>query len=124
MDNEVILPGPEGIRKIPLKNFDPALLDIPLWQFFRRDELQCDDSNWFGPNVTAVKQALQSAGFTVEHAKLSGPRAFFKTKVTPGMPEFLAIGSGEGVYYEVLVHHLLKELKANSSVTNRCQLVA
>jgi tRNA (mo5U34)-methyltransferase len=124
LDNEVIVPGSDGIRKIPLKNFDPALLDIPLWQFFRRDELHNDDSNWFGPNVTAVKQALQSAGFTVEHARLNGPRAFFRTKVAPGVPEFLAIGSGEGVYYEVLVRHLLKELKGDSSSRHHSRLVA
>src|SRR5262249_29201835 len=119
MDNEVVVPDPEGIKRVPLSSFAPALLDLPLWQFFRRDELCGDDSNWFGPNMTAVKQALESAGFTVEHAKLNGPRAHFKTKVAAGMPEFLAINSGEGVYYDVLTKHLLGELKADCARLKR-----
>ncbi len=36
---------------------------MPLWRFYPRDELNADPSNWFGPNIQAVLEAFDSAGF-------------------------------------------------------------
>jgi tRNA (mo5U34)-methyltransferase len=36
---------------------------VPMWRFYPRDELNADASNWFGPNVQAVLEAFDSAGF-------------------------------------------------------------
>lgn len=41
-------------------------MDVPLWQFYRYDELNGDHSNWFGPNIGAVTDAFGSTGFDVE----------------------------------------------------------
>ena len=36
---------------------------VSSWRFYPRDELNADPSNWFGPNVQAVLEAFDSAGF-------------------------------------------------------------
>src|SRR5205814_1963227 len=77
-----------------------------LWQFYRHDELHQDASNWFAPNTVAVHQAFESAGFEMRILKRYG-RATLRGRVRAGVPEFLGIDSGEGVYYETLVRHLL-----------------
>lgn len=41
----------------------PELARVPMWRFYPRDELNADPSNWFGPNVQAVLEAFDSAGF-------------------------------------------------------------
>jgi hypothetical protein len=79
----------------------------PLWKFYREDELGQDPSNWFGPNSEAVLQAFQSAGFQIQHLSYYyADRATFRARIKPGTPEFLAIPSGERMFYDVLVRHL------------------
>jgi tRNA (mo5U34)-methyltransferase len=79
---------------------------LPLWRFYRHDELERDPSNWFGPTAFAVVQALESAGFEVRHAGAWNGRGVFRAVVKPGMPEFLAEPTVEGVYYDTIVRHL------------------
>jgi tRNA (mo5U34)-methyltransferase len=117
MDNDLLVPYKSKLKSESLRSFSEVLASIPLWQFFRRGELCNDDSNWFGPNVIAVKQALQSAGFNVEHATLQGGRACFRARVVQGAPEFLTIGSGEAIYYDTLVRNLLGNLRDDSART-------
>ena len=61
-----------------------ALQDTPLWRQYREFELHPQDqSNWFGPNVIAVLEAFQSAGFDIAHIRSWGNRAAFRAKVGP-----------------------------------------
>src|SRR5207245_1023580 len=75
----------------------------PCWDFFRHNELQADYSNWFGPNISAVLQAFESAGFATRLVwdtvvRDSFGRATFHGKVKAGVPEFLRIPCGESVF--------------------------
>jgi tRNA (mo5U34)-methyltransferase len=82
---------------------------VPLWQFFRADELDDDPSNWFGPNGTAVVQAFNSAGFETRFLARHGPnRATFHAQVKSGLPEFLSLGCAEGTYYDTNIGHLFR----------------
>jgi tRNA (mo5U34)-methyltransferase len=91
------------------KRYSGTVAAAPLWEFYRLNEINDDYSNWFGPTTTAVEQALESAGFAVGLARSpkGGGRGVFKARVRDGVPEFLAIRSGEGVYYNILVSNLL-----------------
>lgn len=72
----------EGRDFQELASYNPALTAIPLWQFYREDELAGDHSNWFGPNIRAVLDGFQSAGLTANLISTWGDRAAFQ--VTPG----------------------------------------
>jgi tRNA (mo5U34)-methyltransferase len=92
--------------QLKLQETCPELLSAPLWLFYRFDELNADTSNWFAPNCTAVVQAFESAGFETQVLKRSN-RATFHGKLKEGLPEFLTIGTTEGVYYDTVASHLL-----------------
>jgi tRNA (mo5U34)-methyltransferase len=68
------LAGPER-TPANLAGVDARLAETPIWEFFRRDELYGDSSNWFGPNVCALREAMESAGFSVYHTQSWGDRA-------------------------------------------------
>src|SRR5438067_5295547 len=104
-DVQLLLHEPKGLRKLILRMLSPALAPTALWQFFRGDELHQDASNWFAPSALAVRQAFESAGFDMQILKKES-RATLRGRVRPGVPEFLAIGSGEGIYYDPLISHL------------------
>jgi tRNA (mo5U34)-methyltransferase len=85
----------------------PSASSLPLWQFYRGDELLHDESNWFGPTACAVVQALESSGFAVEHAASWRPgRAALRASVKLGLPEFLTMKTGEGAYYDEILEPL------------------
>lgn len=90
----------------------PVDKDIPLWTFYRFDELNGDHSNWFGPNIAAVLQAFESAGFFTELLNSDGERARFHAVVREGMPEFLNIACHEAGSYEVLMNRLFGKREA------------
>ena len=80
--------------------------DIPLWRFYRLNELNGGFSNWFGPNIVAVVQAFESAGFSTELVNSDSERARFHATVREGLPEFLNIACEEARSYDVLMNHL------------------
>jgi tRNA (mo5U34)-methyltransferase len=47
----------------------------PLWRFYQFDELLGDGTNWFGPNLCALKAAVESAGFAIRHGSAWNDRA-------------------------------------------------
>lgn len=76
------------LRRLPwllkLPGVRTALKDTPLWRQYREFELEPQDySNWFGPNVIAVLEAFQSAGFDIAHIRSWGDRAAFQAKGGP-----------------------------------------
>jgi len=52
--------------------------DDPIWRFYPGAELLNDPSNWFGPNVSAVVSAFQTADFDISLLDRWGTRASFK----------------------------------------------
>jgi tRNA (mo5U34)-methyltransferase len=69
------------LSKLPL--FATALRRTPLWRQYREFELHAEDqSNWFGPNVAAVLEAFQSAGFEIAHTRSWTNRAAFRAKIS------------------------------------------
>ena len=61
-----------------LSSYHPALPAVPLWQFYKSNELEGDYSNWFGPNIQAVLDAFESAGLPAELICTWGDRATFQ----------------------------------------------
>jgi hypothetical protein len=96
---------------------------MPLWQFFRKDELENDPSNWFAPSASAVLQAFESAGFQMKLLKNFG-RGSFQGRVKKDVPEFLTIGSTEGGHYDSITSHLLGEKRLGLLSVNQNHLTS
>ena len=81
IDDHPWLRGRLGLlRKLP--GVRTVLQRTPLWRQYREFELHPQDqSNWFGPNVVAVLEAFQSAGFDIAHIRSLEDRAVFRAKV-------------------------------------------
>ncbi len=80
---------------------------IPMLQFFRLGELNADPSNWFSMNKPALEQFLQSSGFEPIHVSLYHDRIAARARVISGKPEWMTIGTGEGVYYDIITRPVL-----------------
>ena len=79
---------------VDLKEIDPRLIDVPIYRFYRYNELnKADYSNWFGGNVAAVMESLGSAGFTPQLLGTWRNRAAFKAVKNPAVPREWEIGS-------------------------------
>jgi tRNA (mo5U34)-methyltransferase len=79
-----------------LKDIDPRLLQVPLYRFYRKNELNpVDWSNWFGGNVVAILDVMQSAGFAAEHLASWLGRASFRGIKNATTPRECEIGSYE-----------------------------
>lgn len=54
------------------------VIELPCMFFYPTNELNNDESNWWGPNVHGVIKMLEAAGFKkVKLANLNGPRGVF-----------------------------------------------
>ncbi len=96
MDSALVLD--DGCR-IPLADIDPRLTAVPLYRFYRRDELNPGDySNWFSPNSKALEESLRSAGFKPEFLSTWGDRICYKANKLPGIQEY-KIQTYEGMQY-------------------------
>jgi len=105
-DGQLLIKKDAKIQQTSMAEMSAVLQSVPLWQFYRRDELHGDPSNWFGPNCCAVMEAFESAGFAMQMLKNCG-RATFRGRVKQGPPEFLLIGTPEGVHYDVVTGPIL-----------------
>jgi tRNA (mo5U34)-methyltransferase len=82
--DECFIPaGKTSAEALSLAHVCPSLRGVPLWQFYRRNELGNDPSNWFGPNLTAVAEGFGSAGFEVSLTSCWGTRAAFRARPSP-----------------------------------------
>jgi tRNA (mo5U34)-methyltransferase len=83
-----------------LKDIDARLVDVPIYRFYRFNDLnKADYSNWFGGNVAAVIESLSSAGFTPALLETWSSRAAFRAVKNPTTPREWEIGSYEGTRY-------------------------
>lgn len=85
-----------------LADLNPVLSEIPLMEFFQKDELNGDASNWFAPNQAAVAAFLESSGFAPVHIALHRDRVAAHATVVPGEPEWLRLRTSEAVYDVVI----------------------
>jgi len=87
---------------VELKDIDPRLVDVPIYRFYRFNDLnKADYSNWFGGNVAAVTESLASAGFTPELLGTWSHRAAFRAVKNPAIPREWEIGSYEGTRFTI-----------------------
>lgn len=98
LDREVHVRG----VAMQLDGLNGLLSEIPLLQFFQADELNRDASNWFSPNLVAVRQFLKSSGFEPLHCELYLDRLAAHARVIPGEPEWLKLRTSEAVYDTVI----------------------
>ncbi len=70
----------------------------PIWRQYGDYELHPQDrSNWFGPNVPAVVESFESAGFATNHLCSWGDRASFRARLQPKLLDRFTNGSYEGL---------------------------
>lgn len=77
VDSHVIdrnLTHPDTGGSLELASVAPDLVDVPIAQFYPRDLLSGDDSNWWGPNLAGLRAMIESAGFKVLRSRLFGRR--------------------------------------------------
>jgi tRNA (mo5U34)-methyltransferase len=85
---------------VELKDIDPRLVDVPIYRFYRFNELNRSDySNWFGGNIAAVTESLASAGFTPTPLGAWSNRAAFRAVKNDATPREWEIGSYEGTRF-------------------------
>jgi len=53
-----------------LRDLNPLLADVPLWQAYPRNTLNGDFTNCFAPNRTALIAALEEANFKVTNLQI------------------------------------------------------
>lgn len=71
----------------------------PVWRQYKEFELHSEDrSNWFGPNIAAVVESLETAGFAAQHLASweFGARSAFRGTAIP-IPSRLTDGTYEGL---------------------------
>jgi len=77
-------------RRVTLEGIDPRLVDVPLYRFYRSDELHAGDfSNWFSPNRRAIEDGLWTAGFEPVYQAAWGDRIAYRARRLHGVPEYL-----------------------------------
>jgi tRNA (mo5U34)-methyltransferase len=67
IDHGLLVPKTGELRS--LESVAPALTDLPIAQFYPRDTLGNNVTNWWGPNLAGLKAMVEAAGFRVEWAE-------------------------------------------------------
>ena len=96
MDNFVL--QPDG-SVTTLAKLSPALAELPLWQFYARDDLNKDATNKWSPNMTGLKQVIEAAEFQVITSHILGSRGYATAKATEdrAIEHFRQVDSGKGL---------------------------
>lgn len=63
---------------IPLDTLHSCLKDSPIMQYYPKNELNDDLSNWWAPNIECLRLMLDTSGFRAEFMGKWGGRAAFK----------------------------------------------
>jgi tRNA (mo5U34)-methyltransferase len=82
-----------------LVNLKALFRATPIWRQYKEFELHPEDqSNWFGPNIAAVIESFETAGFRVEHLDSwdFGARSSFRATAVP-VPSRLSDATYEGL---------------------------
>ena len=92
LDNNLLM---NDGTSVPLVGIDSRLAAIPLYRFYRSNELNKDFSNWFSPNRQAIEDGLWTAGFEPGRLAEWGDRVAYKATRMETVPEYLQ-GTYEG----------------------------
>lgn len=68
------LVNPDTREFCDLASVASALKDVPIAQFYPRDTLGHNVTNWWGPNLAALKAMIGAAGFEVSRSETIGSR--------------------------------------------------
>jgi tRNA (mo5U34)-methyltransferase len=82
-----------------LVNLSMLFRTTPIWRQYKEFELHPEDqSNWFGPNIAAVVESLESAGFSAQYLSSweFGGRSAFRGTAIP-VPARLIYATDEGL---------------------------
>jgi tRNA (mo5U34)-methyltransferase len=90
IDNYWMAGRKSGCPLHTLESVNPQLMNTPIWRFYHHGELLGDKSNIFGPNVQAVLEAFESAGFAIEPLKRWGDRCSFRAVPQQALDEAMA----------------------------------
>jgi len=71
---------PDG-KKQQLSQVAKVLTQIPLMQFYHKESLNNDFSNFWGPNMKCLELMLRECRFSPESAILNGERGIFVSRV-------------------------------------------
>lgn len=72
IDQAFLDPKTEAL--VPLDQISPHLRTTPIMQFYPRDGLHRDFTNWWAPNMACLQAMIEMASFAVDHAVLNGSR--------------------------------------------------
>ena len=102
IDNAFVVNGKR--KKLPHKLKNASIL-----QFYRKDELSEDPTNWFGPTAHCLNEILWSCGFESEFRGYdkSGHRGHFTAKKMAGTPEHERIVTNSKIIKEYGVKHYI-----------------
>jgi tRNA (mo5U34)-methyltransferase len=84
---------------VKMEDIDPRLNKVPIYRFYRKNELNNDYSNWFGGNRKAIEFSLLSAGFIPLFLDAWDSRIAFRADRNPKVPREWEIGSYEGTKF-------------------------
>lgn len=65
-----------------LESAAPELVDVPIAQFYPKDVLAGNDTNWWGPNLAGLRAMVEAAGFEVTRSRLIGSRGLVVARKT------------------------------------------
>lgn len=88
---------------------DSKMRNSSIMQFYRKDELSEDPTNWFGPTVKCLEDILWSSGFETQFKGFdrSGHRGHFTAKKMEGAPEYERIVTNAKMIKEYGVRHYI-----------------
>jgi tRNA (mo5U34)-methyltransferase len=64
-----------------LDKIAPLMKEMPIMQFYPKDELNKDGSNWWAPNLACLTAMLETCNFVVQRKVVNGGRAIVECKV-------------------------------------------
>jgi tRNA (mo5U34)-methyltransferase len=84
LDNALLLPGGESKS---MSDAWPALLEVPLMQFYPGHALRDDPSNWWAPNMACLRGMLAETRFVVDSTQIDGARGIARCHINaePGL---------------------------------------
>src|SRR5205814_1986837 len=94
IDNTVLMPDGSSFS---LGQIAPGLSDTPIMQFYRKNALDGDWTNYWGPNIACLKAMLEENNFEVVSAQLVDSRAILRSKITEDDKLTRAVNAAYGV---------------------------
>jgi tRNA (mo5U34)-methyltransferase len=72
IDEAFLDPGSGAL--VPMEQIAPKLREAPIMQFYPRDALNRDFTNWWAPNMACLRAMFEMTGFVVEYTHQAGSR--------------------------------------------------